>query len=155
MSATYDHPNFINWRLQHIFQGNTQKYIMSSNFQDIFQLTKRTGEIRTKMDQVKYRAEGIGGMLGIAGGAMGGPLGSVIGFGVGRAAGSFFGNMFANKYYGAEQAAVNENLVLAQQRNSQLNYQYAVHDSLGEMLDTIVQNEIKDDQKVIQDIIVL
>jgi hypothetical protein len=138
-----------------MFQSNTQKYIMSANFQDIYQLTKRTGEVRTKMDQIRFRAQGIGGMLGIAGGAMGGPLGSVIGFGIGRTVGSFVGNMYANKTYGEEQKAINENLVLANHRNSQLNYQYAVHNALGEMLDTIVQNEIKDEQKILQEVLVL
>ena len=153
--STFEEPNYINWRIQHMFQRNAHKYVMAANFQDIFQLTKRTGEIRVQMDQVKFRAEGIGGMLGIAGGAMGGPLGSIIGFGVGRTIGSYVGKVLANRYYGQDYNTINENLVLANQRNSQLNYQFAVHGALGEMLDTIGQNDKKDEEKMIQDVLVL
>ena len=153
--STFEEPNYINWRVQHIFQSNSQKYLMAANFQDIFQLTKRTGEIRVQMDKVKFRAEGIGGMLGIAGGALGGPLGSVVGFGIGRTIGSYFGKVMANRHYGQDANTINENLTIAKQRNSQLNYQYATHNSLGEMLDTIVQNDKKDQDKMIQDILVL
>lgn len=153
--SQFEEPNYINWRVQHIFQSNAQKYIMAANFQDIFQLTKRTGEIRVQMDKVKFRAEGIGGMLGIAGGALGGPLGSIIGFGIGRSIGSYVGKVMANRYYGQDYDTINENLVIAQQRNSQLNYQYATHNALGEMLDTIVQNDKKDEEKMIQDVLVL
>ena len=91
------------------------------------------------MDKVKFRTEGIGGMLGIAAGALGGPLGSIVGFGIGRSIGSYVGKVLANRYYGQDYNTINENLVLAQQRNSQLNYQYSVHNALGDMLDTIVQ----------------
>jgi hypothetical protein len=152
---TIEAPNIINWRIQHMNNDNAQKYIMAANFQDIFQLTRRVGEVRLQMDKIRFRAQGIGGMLGIAGGALGGPLGSVVGFGVGRSIGGYIGNVMAKRYYGQDHAVINEQLTTAQQRNSQLNYQYAVHNALGEVLDTLAQNEGKEQEKIIQDVLVL
>jgi uncharacterized protein YcfJ len=152
---TIEAPNIINWRIQHMNNDNAHKYIMAANFQDIFQLTRRVGEVRLQMDKIRFRAQGIGGMLGIAGGALGGPLGSVVGFGVGRSIGGYIGNVMAKRYYGQDHAVINEQLTTAQQRNSQLNYQYAVHNALGEVLDTLAQNEGKEQEKIIQDVLVL
>lgn len=147
--------NYINWRVNHLYQGTTIKELNAANFEDIYNLTKRVGELETKMGSVKFRAQGIGGMIGIAAGAMGGPLGSIVGFGVGRSLGSFVGNGLAKRYYGAEQQSVNENLFLSRQRSSQLKYQMAVHDSMSDLLDTMVQNQVKTDQKIVQDMVVL
>lgn len=152
---TIETPNYINWRIQHMNNDNAHKYIMAANFQDIFALTRRVGEVRIQMDKIRFRAQGIGGMLGIAGGALGGPLGSIIGFGVGRSIGGYLGNVLANRYYGNDHAVITESLSTAQQRNSQLNYQYAVHNALGEVLDTLAQNDVKEQEKIIQDVLVL
>lgn len=154
-STSPNEVSYLGWDIQHTFQGTSLREITAANFQDIFNLTKRTGEVEVKMNRIKFRAEGIGGMLGIAGGAFGGPLGSIIGFGVGRALGSFVGSGLANKYYGQEKLAVNENLFLSKQRDSQLKLQQAVHKSLGDMVHTFRENRIKQDQKIIQDMIVL
>ena len=147
--------NYVNWEIRHIFNGNATREVAAANFQDIFNLTRRSGEVEVKMSQLKFRAQGIGGMIGMAAGALGGPVGSMIGFGIGRSIGNFFGNGMANKYYGQEQAAVNESLHLANQRDSQLKYQMGVHSSIGELLGTFTSNKNKDDQKTIQDLLVL
>ena len=152
---TMEPPSLINWSIQHSNNDNAHKYIMAANFQDIFQLTRRVGEVRVQMDKIRFRAQGIGGMLGLAGGAMGGPLGSIVGFGIGRSLGGYVGNVLANRYYGQDHSVINESLTLAQQRNSQLNYQYAVHNALGEVIDTLRQNEGKENEKIIQDVLVL
>lgn len=147
--------NYIDWQLQQMFQNDATKEMAAANFQDIYNLTRRTGDVEVRMSKIKYRAQGVGGMIGIAAGAMGGPLGSVIGFGVGRSIGSFLGNGMAKKYYGAEQMAINENLYLARQRDSQLKYLVGLQGGLGEMIGTLRQNQTKQDEKVLQDMIVL
>jgi hypothetical protein len=147
--------NPINWEIQHTFTEIAMKEVSASNFQDMFNLTRRSGEVEVKMNRVKFRAEGIGGMLGIAAGAMGGPLGSIIGFGIGKSVGSFVGNSLAKRYYGEEQMAINENLFLARQRDSQLKYQLSLHSGIGDLLETITSNKIKDEKKIIQDMLVL
>jgi outer membrane lipoprotein SlyB len=148
-------PNYINWSLQHdyIQRGVTQ--LSASNFQDIFTMTKRVGEVEVKMSNLKFRAGGIGGMLGIAAGALGGPVGSVVGFGVGRSLGGFVGSALANKYYGEEKNMINENLHIAQMRDTQLKYQIGQMEGLGQMIETLRQNSINDDKKIIQDMMVL
>ena len=50
---------------------------------------------------------------------------------------------------------VNENLYLARSRDSQLKLQLGTHGSLGELIGTFVQNDTKDTQKVMQDMLVL
>lgn len=154
-SAQTAEPSYINWDLQkdYITRGVTQ--LSASNFQDIFNMTKRVGEVEVKMSNLKFRAGGIGGMLGIAAGALGGPIGSVIGFGVGRSLGGFVGNMLANRYYGEEKNMINENLHIAQMRDTQLKYQVGQLDALGQMISTLRQNRINDDKKIIQDMLVL
>jgi len=147
--------NYIDWQLQQMFQSDATKELAAANFQDIYNLTRRTGDVEVRMSRIKYRAQGVGGMIGIAAGAMGGPLGSVIGFGIGRSVGSFVGNGMAKKYYGAEQMAINENLYLARQRDSQLKFLVGLQGSLGDMIGTLRQNQIKQDEKVLQDMIVL
>ncbi len=147
--------NYIDWVLQQGFQNDATREMAAANFQDIYNLTRRTGDVEVRMSKIKYRAQGVGGMIGIAAGAMGGPLGSVIGFGIGRSVGSFLGNGMAKKYYGAEQMAINENLYLARQRDSQLKYLVGLQGSLGEYIGTLRQNQIKQDEKVLQDMIVL
>ena len=147
-SAQTAEPSYINWDLQkdYITRGVTQ--LSASNFQDIFNMTKRVGEVEVKMSNLKFRAGGIGGMLGIAAGALGGPIGSVIGFGVGRSLGGFVGNMLANRYYGEEKNMINENLHIAQMRDTQLKYQVGQLDALGQMISTLRQNRINDDKKI-------
>lgn len=147
--------SYLNWDIQHGFNGIHLRELAASNFQDIFNLTRRAGEVEVKMNKLKFRAQGIGGMLGIAAGAMGGPAGSTIGYGVGRSIGAFVGNYLAKRYYGAEQVAVNENLFLSRQRDSQLKHQMGIHSSLGQLITTSRQNKIKQDQKLLQDMIVL
>lgn len=148
-------PNYLNWELQNDFIQRGQKQLLASNFQDIYSLTKRVGEMEVKMNKLKYRAQGIGGMIGIAAGALGGPLGSVVGYGVGRSVGSFVGNGMARKYYGQEQLTVNEHLHLAKSRDSQLKYQIGEYSALSEVLGTLRKNKINDDKKMMQDVIVL
>ena len=154
-SAQTNEPSYINWDLSHSYiqRGTTQ--MAASNFQDIFNMTKRVGEVEVKMSNLKFRAGGIGGMLGIAAGALGGPIGSVIGFGIGRSLGGFVGNMIANRYYGEEKNMINENLHIAHMRDTQLKYQVGQLDSLGSMIGTLRQNRINDDKKIIQDMLVL
>lgn len=147
--------NYINWDIQHIFTNNAIRELSASNFQDIYNLTRRTGELEVKMNKIKFRAQGVGGMLGIAAGALGGPLGSVIGFGIGRSIGSFVGNAIAKKNYGQEQMAINENLFLSRQRDGQLKLQMGVYGALGDLIHTFKQNQGKADDKVVQDMIVL
>lgn len=148
-------PSYLNWELQRDYIDRAYKQLATSNFQDIFNLTRRVGDIEVKMSKIKFRAQGIGGMIGIAAGALGGPLGSVVGFGIGRSIGSFFGNGMAKKYYGADQAAVNEHLYLAKSRDSLLKYEIGQLGGLGQMLGTMRQNRINDDKKIMQDMIVL
>jgi hypothetical protein len=148
-------PNYLNWDLQNEMNSRAVTQLSASNFQDIFNLTRRIGDIEVKMNKIKFRAQGIGGMIGIAAGSFGGPLGSIIGFGLGRSAGSFFGNGMAQRYYGAEQAVVNEHLFMARQRDTQLKYQIGQMDSLGSLIGQLRQNKINDDKKIIQDMMVL
>ncbi len=158
MSLRYENPaeaNYIDWVLQQSAHSDATKELASANFQDIFNLTRRSGDVEVRMSKIKYRAQGVGGMIGIAAGAMGGPLGSVIGFGIGRAVGSFFGNGLAKKYYGAEQMSINENLYLARQRDSQLKLLVGIQGGLSEYIGTLRQNNIKQDEKILQDMIVL
>lgn len=154
-SAQAAEPSYINWDLQkdYITRGTTQ--LSASNFQDIFTMTKRVGEVEVKMSNLKFRAGGIGGMLGIAAGALGGPIGSVVGFGVGRAVGGFVGSALANKYYGEEKSMINESLHIAKMRDTQLKYQVGQLDALGQMISTLRQNRIQDDKKIVQDMLVL
>ncbi len=147
--------NYMDWVLQHSQHSDGTTELAAANFQDIYNLTRRSGDIEVRMNRIKYRAQGVGGMIGIAAGALGGPLGSVVGFGVGRAVGSFFGNGLAKKYYGEEQMSVNENLYLARQRDSQLKFMIGMQNSLGELIGTLRQNHVKQDEKVLQDMIVL
>ncbi len=147
--------NYIDWTLQQMMQSDATKELAAANFQDIYNLTRRTGDVEVRMSKIKYRAQGVGGMIGIAAGALGGPLGSMIGFGIGRSVGSFVGNGMAKKYYGAEQMSINENLYLARQRDSQLKYLIGLQSGLGEYIGTLRQNQIKQDEKVLQDMIVL
>lgn len=154
-STMAEEPSYINWDIQREFTARATKSLAASNFQDIFNLTKRIGEVEVKMNKLKFRAQGIGGMIGIAAGALGGPLGSVIGFGVGRSIGGFIGNGMANKYYGEEQATVNEHLFTAKQRDTQLKYQIGEYSALGELVGTLRQNRVNDDKKIIQDMMVL
>ncbi len=147
--------NHINWAVDHSYKSKALRELTASNFQDIFNLTRRTGEVEAKMNQIKFRAQGLGGMLGIAAGALGGPLGSTIGFGVGRSIGSFVGKALAKKYYGAEQASVNENLFLARQRDPQLKFQLGIFNSLGELIETMEKEGDKKDKKVLQDMLVI
>ena len=46
-------PSYINWDLQreYITRGMTQ--LSASNFQDIFNMTKRVGEVEVKMNNIK------------------------------------------------------------------------------------------------------
>jgi hypothetical protein len=154
-SRTPEEPSFINWDIQHEFNSRAMTQLAASNFQDIFNLTRRVGDLEVKMNKIKYRAQGIGGMVGIGAGALGGPLGSVIGFGVGRSIGAFVGNGMAKRYYGEEQMTVNEHLYLARARDTQLKYQMGVYESLGQVISTIRQNRVNDDKKIIQDMMVL
>jgi len=147
--------SLINWDLQQVFHKNAIREVAASNFQDIYNLTRRNGDVEVKMNRVKFRAQGVGGMIGIAAGALGGPLGSIIGFGIGRSIGSYAGNVMSKRYYGEEQMAINENLYLARNRDSQLKYQMAIYGSLGETINTLRSNKVKQDQKVMQDMIVL
>ena len=71
-----------------------------------------------------------------------------------------FGEVFVFIFFGVVATmgttfVINEQLTTAQQRNSQLNYQYAVHNALGDVLDTLVQNDSKEQEKIIQDVLVL
>ena len=147
--------NYINWGIQHSWNAKALREVTAANFQDIYNLNRRVGELEVKTNRIKFRAQGIGGMLGIAGGAMGGPLGSVIGFGVERAIGSFAGDVLANKFYGEEKRAVNENLFLARQRDPQLKYEMGIYGKLGGLLETFQKNRTQEDKKQIQDMIVL
>ncbi|MDD9898929.1 MAG: hypothetical protein OXU45_08020, partial [Candidatus Melainabacteria bacterium] len=90
--------SYLSWNVQAEFNGRALNQLAASNFQDIFQMTKRISEVEVKMNKLKFRTQGIGGMLGIAAGSLGGPLGSVIGFGIGRSIGGFVGNGLAKKY---------------------------------------------------------
>lgn len=154
-SRTSTEPNYINWDIQHERIKDSITQLTASNFQDIFSLTKRVGDLEVKMNRIKYRAQGIGGMIGMGAGALGGPLGGIIGFGVGRSIGGFIGNGMSKRYYGEEQATVNEHLYLARSRDSQLKYQLGIYDSLGQVVSTLRQNRINDDKKTIQDMMVL
>lgn len=154
-SSTAPEPSYINWDLQQDYIARTTTQLSASNFQDIFNMTKRVGEIEVKMSDLKFRAGGIGGMLGIAAGALGGPIGSVIGFGVGRSLGNFVGSALANKYYGEEKNTINQHLHNAQMRDTQLKYQVGQLNALGQMITTLRQNRINDDKKIIQDMLVL
>lgn len=147
--------SYIDWELQADFNDRALKQLSASNFQDIFNMTKRISEVETKMGKIKFRTQGIGGMLGIAAGAMGGPLGSVIGFGVGRSIGGFIGTALSNKYYGEEQMTINENLFMARQRDSQIKYMIGEFDALQGTLGTLRQNAVNDDKKILQDMMVL
>lgn len=147
--------NYINWGVQHLFNSTAIRELVTANFQDVYNMTRRAGEVEVKMNRLKFRAQGIGGTLGIAAGALGGPLGGVIGFGIGRALGSYVGNFLAKRYYGEEQATVNEHLFLARQRDSQLKYQLGIYNSLGSMISTFQKGRIQDDKKLFQDMIVL
>lgn len=148
-------PNYLNWDLQQEMNTRALNHLSVSNFQDMFDLTRRIGDIEVKMNKIKFRAQGIGGMIGIAAGSFGGPLGSIIGFGVGRSAGSFLGNGMAQRYYGAEQAIVNEHLFMSRQRDTQLKYQIGQMDALSGLIGQLRQNKITDDKKIIQDMMVL
>lgn len=143
------------WKVEVDDMDKTMKQLVASNFQDMFHMTKRVGEIETKMNNLKFRAEGVGGMLGIAAGAMGGPLGSIIGFGVGRAIGGFVGNGLGKKFYGEEQAMINENLFLARMRDTQLKNQIGDLNGFSGLMDTFMSNKVNDEKKVIQDMMVL
>ncbi|MCE2928297.1 MAG: hypothetical protein LW817_01545 [Candidatus Caenarcaniphilales bacterium] len=148
-------PNYINWDIQQDYAERVYQQLTASNFQDMFSLTKRLAEMQNKMSKLKFRAQGIGGMIGMAAGALGGPLGGVVGFGIGRSVGSFLGNGLAQKYYGEEQSVANEYLFLAKQRDTQLKYQQGMISSLGGMIETLRSNSVNDDKKVIQDMMVL
>jgi hypothetical protein len=154
-STTAEEPSYINWDIQQEFNSRGLKSLATSNFQDIYNLTKRTNEVQVKMNKLKFRAQGIGGMIGIGAGALGGPLGSIVGFGVGRMVGGFIGNGLAQKYYGEEQGTVNEHLFTAKQRDTQLKYQIGEYGSLGDLIATMRQNKVNDDKKIIQDMMVL
>jgi hypothetical protein len=154
-SRTALEPNYINWDIQHEKTKDAVTQLTASNFQDIFSLTRRVGDLEVKMNRIKYRAQGIGGMIGMGAGALGGPLGTIVGFGVGRSIGSFIGNGMAKRYYGEEQMTVNEHLYLARTRDTQLKYQLGLYDSLGQVISTLRQNKISDDKKTIQDMMVL
>ena len=154
-SRTSIEPNYINWDIQQEKTKDAITQLAASNFQDIFSLTRRVGDLEVKMNRIKFRAQGIGGMIGMGAGALGGPLGSLIGFGVGRSIGSFVGNCMSRRYYGEEQATVNEHLYLARTRDTQLKYQLGMYDSLGQVVSTLRQNRINDDKKIIQDMMVL
>jgi hypothetical protein len=136
--------NLINWRLQNDATEDGLRELAGTNFQDIMNMTRRIGDLETKM-----------GMIGIAAGALGGPLGTVIGFGLGRSIGGYVGGALSKKYYGEEQATVNEHLFLANQRDSQLKYQLGQFDAVSSLVTTMHQNKIADDKKVIQDMMVL
>ena len=154
-SAQSNEPSYINWDVQKDFMKNGMEQLNASNFQDIFNMTKRVSEVEVKMSNLKFRAGGIGGMLGIAAGALGGPVGSVVGFGVGRAVGSFVGSALANRYYGEEKQLINQSLHTARMRDTQLKYQLGQMKALGSMISTLRENRIKDDKKIIQDMLVL
>jgi hypothetical protein len=154
-SHTSIEPNYINWDIQHEKTKDAITQLSASNFQDIFSLTRRIGDIEIKMNQIKFRAQGIGGMIGMGAGALGGPLGTIIGFGIGRSVGSFIGNGMSKRYYGEEQSTINEHLYLARARDTQLKYQLGMYDSLGQVISTLRQNKINDDKKIIQDMMVL
>jgi outer membrane lipoprotein SlyB len=147
--------SYIDWEIQADFNHRGLLQLSASNFQDIFNMTKRIGEVETKMGKIKFRTQGIGGMLGIAAGALGGPLGSVIGFGIGRSIGGFIGNAMSNKYYGEEQMMINENLFMARQRDGQIKYMIGEFDGAESMLSTMRQNSVNDDKKILQDMMVL
>ncbi len=147
--------NLINWRLSNDKIEDLYKHLVASNFQDMMSLTRRIGDLENKSNKIKYRAQCIGGMIGIAAGALGGPLGSVIGFGIGRSVGNFLGNGMARKYYGEEQAVVNEHLFLANQRDSQLKFQMGQFDAVSGLVSTMQSNKVQDDKKIIQDMMVL
>lgn len=148
-------PNYINWDIQQDYAEQVYQQLTASNFQDIFSLTRRIGSLETKMGQIKFRTQGVGGMLGMAAGALGGPLGSILGFSIGRSIGGFFGNGLAQKYYGEEKALVNEQLSLASRRDTQLKYQQGLVSALGGMIETLRSNSVNDDKKVLQDMMVL
>lgn len=143
------------WKVATDDMDKNLKQLLASNFQDTFFMTKRVGELETKMNNLKFRAQGIGGMIGIAAGAMGGPLGSVLGFGIGRSIGGFVGNGLAKKYYGEEQAMVNEHLFLARMRDTQLKNQIGDLNGFSSLMDTLMSNHVNDEKKVIQDMMVL
>ncbi len=147
--------SYLDWEIQADFNDRALKQLSASNFQDIFNMTKRISEVETKMGKIKFRTQGIGGMLGIAAGALGGPLGSVIGFGIGRSIGGFVGNALSNKYYGEEQMMINENLFMARQRDTQIKYMIGEYDGLQSTIGTLRQNAINDDKKILQDMMVL
>ncbi len=147
--------SYLDWEIQADFNDRALKQLSASNFQDIFNMTKRISEVETKMGKIKFRTQGIGGMLGIAAGALGGPLGSVIGFGIGRSIGGFVGNAMSNKYYGEEQMTINENLFMARQRDTQIKYMIGEFDGIQSTIGTLRQNSINDDKKVLQDMMVL
>lgn len=154
-STTAEEPSYLNWDIQQEFTSRGLKTLAASNFQDIFNLTKRINEVEVKMNKLKFRAQGIGGMIGIGAGALGGPMGSVIGFGIGRSIGGFIGNGMAQKYYGEEQSTVNEHLFTARSRDTQLKYQIGEYGALGDLIGTMRQNRVNDDKKIIQDMMVL
>lgn len=143
------------WKVEVDDMDKTMKQLVASNFQDTFTMTKRVGEIETKMNNINFRAQGIGGMIGIAAGAMGGPMGSIFGFGVGRAIGGFVGNALGKKYYGEEQAMVNEHLFIARMRDTQLKNQIGDLNGYSALLDTFISNKVADEKKLIQDMMVL
>ncbi|MDA0772357.1 MAG: hypothetical protein O3C63_05380 [Cyanobacteria bacterium] len=147
--------SYLSWSVQAEYNKRAMDQLAASNFQDIFSLTKRISEVEVKMNKLKFRTQGIGGMLGIAAGSLGGPLGSVIGFGIGRSVGSFVGNGMAKKYYGTEQAVINEHLYLAKQRDGLIKYNIGIYDGAKSMIRTMRQNVINDDKKILQDMMVL
>lgn len=147
--------SYLSWNVQAEFNHRALQQLAASNFQDIFSMTKRISEVEVKMNKLKFRAQGIGGMLGIAAGSLGGPLGSVIGFGIGRSIGGFVGGGLARKYYGQEQAVINENLFLARQRDGLIKYSIGEYDGAKSMIRTMRQNRVNDDKKIIQDMMVL
>lgn len=147
--------NLATWMVQMDDLDGGMKHLVASNFQDIFNMTKRISEVEVKMNKLKFRTQGIGGMIGIAAGAMGGPLGSIIGFGIGRSIGGYVGNVMSKRYYGEEQAVINENLALARSRDGQLKFMMGELDGLGSMITTIRQNQVSDDKKILQDMMVL
>lgn len=155
LSSSPPEINYVNWGVSHSYKWKAMRELSASNFQDIFNLTRRVGDVELKMNRIKFRSQGIGGLLGIAAGTLGGPLGSVIGFGVGRAIGGFLGNGLAKKYYGAEQAAINENLYLSRQREPHLKYQLAIFGGLGQMIETFQKESDKQNKKVLQDMLVI
>ncbi len=148
-------PSYVDWEIQADYNDRGLKQLSASNFQDIFNMTKRITEVETKMGKLKFRMQGIGGMIGIGAGALGGPLGSVIGFGIGRSVGGFIGNAMGQKYYGEEQMTINENLFLARQRDGQIKYMIGELDGAQSMLRTMRSNAVNDDKKIIQDMMVL